>query len=94
MSEINESRREFLMIAGYVAPVVLTLSVIPAYATTGSGVNEVQLKGNNGLGNGLDGPPPGIAQQGLDQNDTPAEPGDPQYKPGGSAGGQGGGPKN
>lgn len=38
MSEINESRREFLKIAGYAAPVVLTLSVMPAYAQSGSGV--------------------------------------------------------
>jgi len=85
MSEINGSRRDFLKIAGYVAPVVLTLSVIPAYAQSGSGVVERQF-GNNGLGNLEDGPPPGIFKQGLPQNDeTHVEPGQPDY--------QGGGPK-
>jgi hypothetical protein len=86
MSEINESRREFLMLVGYVAPVVLTLSVMPAHAGTGSG-NNVELKvlkGNNGLGNGPDGPPPGIFKQQLPQNDeTPVQPGQPDYKDGG-----------
>lgn len=86
MSEISESRREFLKVVGYVAPVVMTLSVMPAHAGTGSGYNVEKLKGNNGLGNLLDGPPPGIAKQGLPQNDeSPVQPGQPDY--------QGGGPK-
>lgn len=68
MSEINESRREFLKIAGYVPPIVLTLSVMPAYAQSGSGAID-RLQGNNGIGNFDDPPPPGIAKQGLPQND-------------------------
>jgi len=44
-------------------------------------------KGNNGLGNGVDNPPPGIAKQGKPQNDAPtAVPGNPQYKGTGSDG--------
>lgn len=87
MSEINESRREFLKIAGYVAPVVLTLSVMPAHAQSGSGVPNLNREGcNNGLGNFDDCPPPGIEKQGLPQNDEIVVlPGDPDY--------QGGGPK-
>ena len=67
---------------------VLTLSVMPAHAGTGSGYAppepDFKIKGNNGLGNGVDGPPPGIAKQGLPQNDeTPVQPGQPDYKGGG-----------
>jgi hypothetical protein len=47
---------------------------------------EDKLKGNNGLGNGEDPPPPGIAKQGKPQNDKPAKPGNPQYKGSGSDG--------
>jgi hypothetical protein len=90
MSEISESRREFLKIAGYVAPVVLTLSVMPAHAQSGSGVIERIVHGNNGLGNFEDPPPPGILKQGLNQNDEtlvapggPGTPGGPDYNQGG-----------
>jgi len=85
MREINESRRDFLKIAGYVAPVVLTLSVMPAYAQSGSGSGVVDREfGNNGLGDLEDGPPPGIFKQGLPENDeTHVEPGQPDYKGGG-----------
>ena len=38
MQEIHQSRRDFLKIAGYAAPVVLTLSVMPAFAQSGSGI--------------------------------------------------------
>jgi hypothetical protein len=43
-------------------------------------------RGNNGLGNGEDPAPPGIARQGKPQNDDPAEPGNPQYRGKGSDG--------
>jgi hypothetical protein len=89
MAEINESRREFLKIAGYAAPVILTLSVMPAHAQSGSGVVDL-LRGNNGLGNFEDPPPPGILKQGLPQNDEifvapggPSTPGGPDYNGGG-----------
>jgi len=45
-----------------------------------------EVKGNNGLGNGEDPPPPGIEKQGKPENDKPANPGDPQYKGKGSDG--------
>ena len=54
MSEHNESRRGFLKVAGYAAPVILTFSARPLFAGIGS-----QPKGNNGVGNGLDPQPPG-----------------------------------
>lgn len=50
MVQHNPSRREFLGKASYVAPAILTLEAIPAFAKSGS---------NNGVGNGLDGQPPG-----------------------------------
>ena len=49
----TESRRSFVKKAAYVAPAVLTLKAIPAFASYGS------PKGNNGVGNGLDPQPPG-----------------------------------
>ena len=56
MTEEQISKRELLKKAAYVAPAILTLKAIPSFATTGSGATE---KGNNGVGNGLDGQPPG-----------------------------------
>lgn len=52
-SESNESRRSFIKKAAYIAPVVLTLKALPSFASQGS------VKGNNGVGNGLDPQPPG-----------------------------------
>ena len=91
MPETNESRREFLKLVGYVPPIVLTLSVMPAYAQGGSGFIEDRLNGNNGIGNFNDPPPPGIEKQGLPQNDEIIV-----GPPGGGVGGpdyNGGGPK-
>jgi hypothetical protein len=48
-----QTRRTFVKTAAYVAPAILTLRAIPAFATPGS------EKGNNGCGNGLDPQPPG-----------------------------------
>jgi hypothetical protein len=53
--EYRTSRREFLKKATYAAPVVLTLNALPAFAINGS----PRVKGNNGVGNGLDPQPPG-----------------------------------
>jgi hypothetical protein len=72
MAEQNDSRREFLKKLGYAAPVVLTFKAMPALARAGS------LKGNEGLGNGEDAPPPGHE---INQNDEPAVPGEPQSNP-------------
>jgi hypothetical protein len=57
--------------AAYVAPTVLTLKAIPAFASYGS------PKGNNGLGNGFDPQPPGEPKE----NDTSAGsgPGNPGH---------------
>jgi hypothetical protein len=52
----------------------------------GPGGGDDRPRGNNGLGNGEDPAPPGIAKQGKPQNDDPAEPGNPQYQGKGSDG--------
>jgi len=52
----------------------------------GPGGGNDRPRGNNGLGNGEDPAPPGIAKQGKPQNDDPAEPGNPQYRGKGSDG--------
>jgi hypothetical protein len=52
---INSSRREFVRKAAYVAPAIVTLSVLPAHQAIGS----VRSNGNNGVGNGVDPQPPG-----------------------------------
>jgi hypothetical protein len=88
---MNESRRDFLKLAGYAAPVIITLNAMPAYAQAGSGLVEERLRGNNGIGNFEDPAPPGIAKQGLPQNDEIIV-----GPPGGGVGGpdyNGGGPK-
>jgi hypothetical protein len=51
---LNPSRRDFVRKAAYIAPVVVTLSVLPAHQAAGSIRN-----GNNGVGNGVDPQPPG-----------------------------------
>lgn len=50
MSEHNNSRRDFIKKAAYVAPVVLTLNALPTIASAGS----VRLRCDNGGGNGGD----------------------------------------
>ncbi|MGH7844138.1 MAG: hypothetical protein ACREQW_03040 [Candidatus Binatia bacterium] len=46
-------RREFIKRTAYAVPVILTLKAMPAFAAAGS------VKGNNGVGNGVDPQPPG-----------------------------------
>jgi hypothetical protein len=53
MSKINNDRRSFIKKAAYVAPAIVTMTAIPSFASVGSG------RGNEGVGNGYDAPPPG-----------------------------------
>jgi hypothetical protein len=50
----KQSRRAFVTMVAYLAPAILTLKAEPAFASYGS-----DTRGNNGLGNGIDPPPPG-----------------------------------
>ena len=52
-----DTRRDFLKKTAYVAPLVLTVAVRPAFA--GHHYGNDKEKGNNGIGNGLDPQPPG-----------------------------------
>ena len=54
----NNSRREFLRKTAYVAPAIMTLSAVPAFAKSGSNCN-------NGVAH-QDCTPPGIVQNGKD----------------------------
>jgi hypothetical protein len=80
------ARRQFLATAAKAAVIVPpAMTVLLSTSMASSAIAQsVSLRGNNGLGNGVDGPPPGIARQGKEQNDDPAVPGDPQYKGTGS----------
>jgi len=53
----QKSRRKFVKTVAYVAPVVVTLSALPSFASAGSPYRN--HKGNEGVGNGYDNPPPG-----------------------------------
>ncbi len=72
-----ESRRNFLKKAGYAVPVILTMKAMPALAGIGSHMRGP--KGNEGVGNGEDGPPPGTDMLGKGNfNDgNPYVPGNP-----------------
>ena len=57
----DESKRKFVKAVGYVAPAILTLKAVPAFAAAGSGRGNNRPRrrhGNNGIGNGLDPQPP------------------------------------
>ena len=54
---VDLKKRKFVQRAAYVAPAILTLTAIPSFASSGSGWNRP--KGNEGVGNGEDPPPPG-----------------------------------
>lgn len=61
----DESKRKFVKAVGYVAPAILTLKAVPAFAAAGSGRgnqhhhhHHPRLRGNNGIGNGKDPQPP------------------------------------
>ena len=57
MLEEKSARREFIKKTVYAVPVIMTLKAMPAFAAAGSG--RSRLKGNNGVGNGVDPQPPG-----------------------------------
>jgi len=50
-----ETRREALIKLAYVAPLIMSVAVRPAFAASGYD----RPKGNNGVGNGYDPQPPG-----------------------------------
>lgn len=84
----QNSRREFLKKAGYTAPAILTISAVPAFAKNGS----VRPKGNEGVGNGEDPPPPGHDEN---QNDGPGTgPGNPGSQGGANSQGNSQGKKS
>ena len=72
MTEKQISKRELLKKAAYVAPAILTLKAVPSFAKNGSGLKE---KGNNGVGNGYDPPPPGNPRVNDGEGTEPGDPG-------------------
>jgi hypothetical protein len=64
-----ETRRVFLKKSAYVAPVVFTLAVRPSFAT------PPYARGNNGVGNGEDGQPPGNPPVNDGTGTSPGNPG-------------------
>lgn len=83
----GEDRREFLSKYGklaLVAPPVITMLLStsmasPAIASSTGGTPE-RPKGNNGVGNGLDGQPPGNPKVNDGPGTGPGSPGDKGYK--------------
>jgi hypothetical protein len=66
-----ESRRNFLKKGAYIAPAVLTLAVRPGFAKS----RYCRQRGNNGVGNGLDGQPPGNPPINDGPGTSPGNPG-------------------
>ena len=74
---VDLKKRRFVQRTAYVAPVILTLTAIPSFASSGSGWNRPR-RGNEGVGNGIDPPPPGHS---TNYNDYPGTgPGNPGSK--------------
>lgn len=69
MKDPNLSKRNFIKTAAYVAPAIMTLKVMPTFASTGSG------RGNNGVGNGQDPQPPGNPPVNDGEGTFPGNPG-------------------
>jgi hypothetical protein len=84
MTDEQISKRELLKKAAYVAPVMLTLKVAPAFAAAGSGLagknNDKKEKGNNGVGNGVDPQPPGNPPVNDGPGTSPGNPGNAKFK--------------
>jgi len=83
MTDEQISKRDLLKKAAYIAPMILTLTVAPAFSSSGSGVAEKDnekgnQKGNNGVGNGLDPQPPGNPPVNDGPGTGPGNPGDKQ----------------
>ncbi len=74
MSTHDSSKRKFIKTAGYIAPAILTLKAVPSFASSGSNYTP-RLKGNNGVGNGLDGQPPGNPRINDGPGTSPGNPG-------------------
>ena len=74
---VNESKRDFLKKAAYVAPAILTLKAMPAFAGSGSGRSQ---HGNNGVGNGQDPQPPGNPPWNDGPGTSPGRPGRGYFK--------------
>ena len=76
MTDELASRRDVLKRAAYVAPAILTLKAVPAYAQSGSGLTtQAREKGNNGVGNGPDPQPPGNPRVNDGPGTGPGNPG-------------------
>lgn len=78
MPNHDESRRSFIKKVAYTAPVILTLNAMPAFAKNGSAINLQSnriVKGNNGVGNGLDPQPPGNPPINDGEGTSPGNPG-------------------
>lgn len=69
MKDLNKSKRNFIKTAAYVAPAIMTLKVMPTFASSGSG------RGNNGVGNGEDPQPPGNPPINDGEGSFPGNPG-------------------
>ena len=86
MANEQASRREVLRKAAYVTPVILTLKVIPSFASSTSDRAEQarkseekdKEKGNNGVGNGLDPQPSGEPKINDGPGTSPGNPGNKQ----------------
>ena len=64
-NNVDTSKRKFVKRAVYIAPVILTMTAIPSFASAGS--RWSRSKGNEGVGNGYDPAPPG--HNGVNYND-------------------------
>lgn len=87
-AEVDQSKRNFMIKAAYVAPIVATVSVLPRFASAGS--TNAKIHCDNGVGTGPDCLPNGLEKNGktfLDNDDGP-----PAGVPGGplNQGGNGG----
>jgi hypothetical protein len=85
MTDEQISKRELLKKAAYVGPAMLTLTVAPTFAASGSGLAEKsngknKEKGNNGVGNGLDPQPPGNPPVNDGPGTSRGNPGNPKPK--------------
>jgi hypothetical protein len=76
-----ETRRSFLRKGVYVAPIVLSVAVRPAFAQRPYSVGKKEKeKGNNGVGNGLDPQPPGNPPVNDGAGTSPGNPGNKKGK--------------
>jgi hypothetical protein len=73
MLEDKSSRRDFIKKSAYAVPVILTLNAMPSFAASGSG--NSRIRGNNGVGNGIDPQPPGNPPVNDGPGTSPGNPG-------------------